>query len=87
MNATTVTLCLPYPVELPDGQPIHIELDAVLTGGVLHARDVSVRPESDDPLERMVALAKRVNPGPLSELTDEELKAEQAAELEARHQG
>jgi hypothetical protein len=35
----------------------------------------------------MVALAERVNPGPLSAMTDQELQQEQAVELEARYQG
>ncbi len=85
MSVTTLTLDLPHPLEVKDGQLVHLEFDAVLRDGVLVATQVTVKPEADDPLERMIALADRVNPGPLSEATDDEIREALADELAARH--
>jgi hypothetical protein len=52
---------------------------------VLTAEVIKVTSDSEDPLERMIALANRVNPGPLSALSDEGLQEVITEAMQNRH--
>ncbi len=42
--------------------------------------------KQDDALEQMIALAERMNPGPLSEVSDDVIREAMADEMAVRHQ-
>lgn len=85
MSFTTLTLNLPEPLDLVEGERVHLEFDGEMRNGVLTARAIKVTPDSEDPLERMIALANRVNPGPLSAISDQDLREVIVEEMQNRH--
>jgi hypothetical protein len=85
MSFITLTLNLAEPLDLAEGERLHLEFDAEVKNGVLTAQAVKVTPGEDDPLERMIELANRVNPGPLSGLSDKDLQEVVAEEMQNRH--
>ena len=85
MSVTTLTLNLPEPLDRVEGERLHLEFEAEVKNGVLTAEVIKVTSDSEDPLERMIALANRVNPGPLSALSDEGLQEVITEAMQNRH--